>query len=110
MTYVEIAQMIEEIGLPFAYYQFSNKTAQAPPFICFFYPASADEMADDVNYVKITEVVIELYTAEKSLELESQVETVLRDHGQTYTRTESWLDDQRMYMETYNLEVIINAE
>ena len=110
MTYVEIAQMIEDIGLPFAYYQFPKDTAQAPPFICFFYPASADEMADDINYVKVTEVVIELYTAEKSLDLEAQVEAVLREHGQTYTRVESWLDDQRMYQETYNLEVIIDGE
>ena len=110
MTYVEIAQMIEEIGLPFAYYQFPKDTAQAPPFICFFYQASADEMADDINYVKVTEVVIELYTAEKSLDLEAQVEAVLREHWQTYTRVESWLDDQRMYQETYNLEVIIDGE
>ena len=110
MTYTEIAQMIEEIGLPFAYYQFPKDTAKAPPFICFFYPASADEMADDINYVKVTEVVIELYTAEKSLDLEAQVEAVLREHGQTYTRVESWLDDQRMYQETYNLEVMIDGE
>jgi hypothetical protein len=67
-------------------------------------------MADDINYVKVTEVVIELYTAEKSLDLEAQVEAVLREHGQTYTRVESWLDDQRMYQETYNLEVIIDGE
>ena len=108
MSYEELAQMIEQIGLPFAYYQFPEGTSKAQPFICFYYPASADEIADSINYVKITEMVIELYTAEKSFELEKRVESVLREHDHVYTRTETWIDDERMYLETYNLEVIIN--
>ena len=48
MTYQEIAQMIESIGLPYAFYQFPDDTEQAPPFICFLYDY------DYTYYLKIT--------------------------------------------------------
>ena len=37
MTYKEVATMVGSIGVPFAYYQFPEGTAQDCPFICFFY-------------------------------------------------------------------------
>ena len=37
MTRQEVAQMIAEMGIPYAYYQFPHGTEQAPPFVCFFY-------------------------------------------------------------------------
>ena len=37
MTQISVAEMIESIGLPYAYYQFDEDTAQAPPFVVFFF-------------------------------------------------------------------------
>lgn len=110
MSYEELGELIEEIGFPSAYYQFPKDTARPCPFICFYYPASADELADNENYVKVEQLVIELYTNNKDFAAEKAVEDVLREHELTFTRTESYLDDERMFMETYQTEVIINAD
>ena len=35
MTYEQIAEMMEEMGLPFAYHHFAEDESPAPPFCCF---------------------------------------------------------------------------
>lgn len=109
MTYKEIASMIESIGLPFAYYQFSDDTAEAPPFVVFFYSQTADQYADDLNYQRIEQLNIELYTSEKDFELEARIEKLLSDHGLTYYREENYIDSEKMYQIAYETEVIING-
>lgn len=109
MTTQEIASMIESIGLPFAYYQFDEDTGQQPPFICFFYPEDHDVLADNVNYVKVNRLVIELYTDNKDFALEAAVEAALTGAGLVYSRSEEKIDDEKMYEVIYTTEVLINA-
>lgn len=110
MTHEEIAAMVGEIGLPFAYYQFPNDTPQAPPFVCFIYGASDDLYADDSNYQHITPVQVELYTVVKDFELEQATEDVLAAHGITWEKDEGFLDSEKMHMTTYQFEVVITPE
>ena len=109
MTYQEIASMISEIGLPFAYYQFDNDTAVDPPFICFYYPENDDFIADSINYQKIESLVIELYTDNKDFAQEAAVESVLSAHGLVYSRMESYIDQEKMYMVTYQTSIMIGG-
>lgn len=109
MTTQEVASMVAEIGLPYAYYQF-NETAQEPPFVCFFYSRDNDFKADNANYQKIEHLIIELYTDNKDFELESTVESVLSSYGLVWTRSETQLDSERMYEVIYETEVIITTE
>ena len=110
MTYKEIATMIESIGLPYAYYQFPDGTDQACPFICFFLDSSNDFAADNTNYQKIRRLNIELYTDNKDFTLEQTVETVLNSNGLVYYREETYLDSERMYMVSYETEIVITEE
>ena len=81
MTTQEVAQMIESVGLPFAYDHFTKKnTPGGPPFICFLYPESENMFADDSVYQKIKRLYIELYTDRKDLEKEEAVENALEMH------------------------------
>lgn len=109
MSYKEIFDMISEIGLPAAYNHFTE-TGKPAPYICFYYPESRDFFADDENYTKIESLYIELYTGNKSLELEATVESVLRDHKITYSRAETYLDAEQLYLELYTMEIYINEE
>lgn len=109
MTREEIATMIESIGVPFAYYQFSKATAKPCPFICFYYQGSADEGADNINYVHVDRLIIELYTDNKDFQLEDRVGEVLNSHGLFYNREEAYIDTERMYEVIYESEVIING-
>lgn len=107
MTYKEVASMISSIGLPYAYYQFPDGTQQEPPFVCFFYTNSDDFYADNTNYQAVRPLTVELYTDNKDFTLESTVETVLLSHNLPFTKTESYIDTERMYQISYAVEVII---
>lgn len=114
MTYLEIANMLSGIQLnnvsvPFAYRAFEEGEAVAPPFICYMYTGNVPEPADNTNYVKIEQLAIEVYSDSKNFALESAVESVLNANELVYTREETYLDDEKMQMVTYTMEVQING-
>lgn len=110
MTHTQVASMIASVGVPYAYYQFNKKTAQEPPFICFFYPNNNDVLADNKNYQKVEHLVVELYTDNKDFDLEQTVENVLTENELVYTREETYLDDERMFEVIFETDVIITEE
>lgn len=110
MTYKEIATMISGWDIPFAYYQFPNGTEQTCPFICFYFENSNDFSADNTNYQKIRPLSIELYTDNKDFSLEETIETALNSAGLVFSREETWLDTERMYMVTFMTEIVITEE
>lgn len=108
MTRKEVYDMITGMGYPAAYNHYPDQTQKAPPFICFYYAQSNDMIADDHNYTKVEQIVIELFTAKKDFAAEQAIEAVLRANCLPYTRIEDYFDDEKMYMQTYTTEVIIN--
>lgn len=108
MTKAEVAAMIAGLKLPYAYYQFPEGTAQACPFICFYYPEPDDFLADNLNYVHIAALVIELYTDNVDFDLQQAVMEMLEDNDLVYTWTEDWIDTERMHMTTFNTEVLLS--
>lgn len=110
MTYKDISTLVSSIGLPYAYYQFPDDTPQAPPFICFLYEDDDDLAADNINYQRIRRVSLELYTSSKDFALENTVETVLNNAGLYYSRSEQYLDSERMMMVVYEFEVVVTDE
>jgi len=110
MTYAEINSIIESIGVPSAYYQFTADTAQPPPFICFYFDYDADLHADNTNYQSVAHLIIEQYTDEKDFDLEAKVKRILNDSGITFTRTETYIDSEKLYLVTYSTNLIITEE
>ncbi len=109
MTREEIADMIEEIGLPCAYYQFEEDTAQAPPFIVFFYGNNDGFFADNSNYADIEVLNVELYTEVRDFEQEAEVEAILDEYGFTYSKEPAYISDEKMWQIAYEMEVLING-
>lgn len=110
MTFEDIANLIKSFSLPFAYYQFPKDTAQAPPFICFFYGSTDDFFADNRNYKNMVDLNIELYTENKDFELEQKIEKILISNEMPFEKEETYLDSERLQMVTYMTSVAINYE
>ena len=54
MTYEQIAEMMEEMGLPFAYHHSAEGESPAPPFLLFLSPGENTFSADKYHkYVRI---------------------------------------------------------
>ena len=101
--------MVKSMGLPFAYYQFPEGTAQKLPYICFFYTYTDDVYADNANYQRIETLNIELYTKNKDFNFEAVVETTLEANGLTYSKEDSYIDGEKMWQIAYEMEVLING-
>ena len=119
MTYLEFSQMVGSVPLatvdnittyvPYAYYQFTQDTAKEPPFVVYYFTGSDDFGADNINYQAIRQAVIELYTDNKDFALEAAVENLLTANEMRYTKSETFIDSEKMHMTVYNMEVIING-
>lgn len=109
MTLKDVADMMSEVGIPTAYYEF-KETQQGPPYLCFWYDSDNDFLADDTNYQKITNLIVELYTDDKDPEMEAAVESVLGSHGLVYSRAEQRLSDEQMTEVIYQTNIIITEE
>ena len=105
MNYEEIFEMMQEIGLPFAYHHFAEGESPKPPFLIFLSPGENTFSADNLMYHSFKRLDIELYTDEKSPETEQKVEEILRQHNIYYTKTETWIESERLYEVLYETEV-----
>ena len=98
-------EMMQEIGMPFAYHHFAEGESPKPPFVIFLSPGEDTFGADNLMYHSFKQLDIELYTDEKSPDTESRVEEVLAQHNIYYTKTESWIESEKLYEVLYEMEV-----
>ena len=107
MTIQELNGILDEIGLPYAYYQFDDDTPQQLPFICWMITAHNDFMADGINYTEIVRLVIELYTNKKDFVAEQTVRCVLTSHGIPFTQDGAEIESEQMHLETFVTEFVL---
>lgn len=107
MSWEEIEEMLEEVGLPMAYHHFEPEGAVDPPFLVWLIQGSNNWGADGSIYCKISQLNIELYTDEKSPELEEKLERILDTRGIFYNKTEGYLEEEQMYEILYEMEVTV---
>ena len=103
MTLEELKTLLESTGLPVAYRAFPVGQAPDLPFICYLVEYSNNFDADNRVYYPINHITIELYTEFKNPDTEALVETALKDI--CWEKTEEYLDDERCYEITYEIEV-----
>lgn len=109
MTHKDIANLIKSTGLRFNYYQWKENEAPELPYILFYYPGRNDFEADNINYVHIEKLNIELYTDNKDFDTEALIETMLESNDIVYEKEEQYIADERMYEVLYTMEVVING-
>lgn len=105
MNHEQVVAMAEETGLPFAYDHFVEGQSTEPPFLVFLYPGANNFAADGITYFKVNRLHLELYTDEKSIELEEKVEAMLTRHGIFYGKSEVWIESENLYEVLYEMEV-----
>ena len=106
MTYKDITDMLEEANLPLAYHHFAEGESPDPPFLIFLFPESDNFGADDKVFHKIDVLYIELYTDKKEPTLEDSLETILDNHNLFYQKSETWIEDEKMYEVLYEMRII----
>ena len=105
MNHEQVVAMAEETGLLFAYDHFVEGQSPEPPFLVFLYPGANNFAADGIAYFKVNRLHLELYTDEKSIELEEKVEAVLTRYDIFYRKSEVWIESENLYEVLYEMEV-----
>lgn len=109
MTRAKVKEILEAIGLPYAYHHFEVGKAPALPMMVFNYPQSDNFSADDTVYVKIENINIVLYTAFKDFAAENKIEAILEQYGLFYNKSEVYIESERAYQITYEMEELIDG-
>ena len=109
MTLTDIAHTLKATGLPVAYDHYAEGESPKPPFLVYLYPSADDFSADGKNYCRINLLHVELYTDIKSPQVEGAVETVLEEHDFFYTKSETWIPEEKLYEVLYTMEVLIDG-
>lgn len=109
MTLAELYQALKAIGYPVAYSHFVDtpqNPAPKPPFIVYRFVNSADMMADGQNYAEIGNFAVELYTDAKDPTAEQKVQDMFKELGLPYTKTETWIDSEKLFQMIYEIQLI----
>lgn len=101
----KIINMLEEIGIPFAYSHFAEGESPEPPFLCYLLPRSDNFSADGAVYHKLSVVHFEVYTDKKDRALENRVEDVLDKNNIFYNKSEVWINSEKLYEVIYSFEL-----
>ena len=101
----KIINMLEEIGIPFAYSHFAEGESPEPPFMCYLLPRSDNFSADGAVYHKLSVVHFEVYTDKKDRALENRVEDVLDKNNVFYNKSEVWINSEKLYEVIYSFEL-----
>ena len=107
MTTQEISAMVAEVGIPFAYKEFTQDTAKSPPFLCFFLDGSDNFDADDRVFQRVETLVVELYTDAKDFSLEEAVERIFDAHSLPWEKDETYIGSEQLHETIYTLDVLI---
>ena len=101
----KIINILDEIGIPFAYSHFAEGESPEPPFMCYLLPRSDNFSADGAVYHKLSVVHFEVYTDKKDRTLENRVEDVLDKNDIFYNKSEVWINSEKLYEVIYSFEL-----
>ncbi|MBQ6151147.1 MAG: hypothetical protein IJJ03_05780 [Mogibacterium sp.] len=100
-----MTEIMNQIGLPWAYHHFAEGESPDPPFVLYLYPESDNFGADNIVYSKGTRVYLELYTDLKDPDMEANIESILESHGIFWEKSEVWIESESLYEVLYSFEM-----
>lgn len=100
--------LLSQAGYPAAYNHFplasDTYAPPEPPFIVWLLPHEKHSGPDGQNMLSTDSIRVELYTSNKNAEAESKIETILSPWP--FTKDETWIPDQKMYLISYDLSIL----
>lgn len=105
MTLTEIYDLLATTGIPVTYYAWPEGKAPPLPWVAIVESGSDNFSADGIAYAEIKNVSVELYTEGKAPETEALVQTALTAAGIFWDKQETYIEEERCFLQTYEIEV-----
>lgn len=103
MTYQELEQLLAPLGIPFRFHHWEKPPKM--PYGVYFDDYTANFEADDVAYQVITHFNIELYERQRDPALEKRLEDILTAAELYWDKDSVYINSERFYQVTYEIEV-----
>lgn len=104
MKLMELANLLSGLGYPLAYSHF--KSAQKPPFIVYLVTSGDSFSADNTALHESDYVDIELYVEVKSLAIENQIKTLLKQNELPFSYVETYIKEEGVFKCTFSTQLI----
>lgn len=104
MNLQELANHLKSIGVEVAYSHFDKPTPL--PYIVYSFTNTNDLIADNINFVEISNIDIELYSDKKDLALERLLQDKLKELELPHRKYEAYIDKERMYQVVYEIQIL----
>lgn len=105
MTQEELFAKLKTLGMPLANSEFSDPAPPAPFLVCQF-AYSSDKIADNQNYLEISNFQIELYTKQKDTAKEVLVQNLLKSLRLPYQKREFFIESEKLLQIIYEIQLI----
>lgn len=115
MTYAELADHMADLARSigaegnYVYYQYPVGLAPEPPYLIYYISSRDDFRADNSNYVKLGNLIVELYTNKKDPVMESLAEAWFESQEYAPDIEEQYIDSESMHEVIYSMEVVIDG-
>lgn len=104
MTKIQyLRQQLESLELPIAYYAFSEGVTTQLPFIVYFEEDENNFKADNSNYFDTHNMIVELYTDQRDIDLENRLKEILKEYE--YEASYDYISEERMYMASFSFTI-----
>lgn len=107
ISLTDIDQILRSTGLPVAYLGWPDDDPDAPdaPYIAYAEVGSNNFAADGIVYFSARRIEAVLYTQLHNEAAHAAVETALETAGIFWGKSQSYIQDQKLYETIYTMEV-----
>ena len=109
MNLMEFKSELEKLGIPVQYRAFQVGQAPELPYLIFYENDSDNIFADNSNWFDVLNVVCELYSDNKDIELETKLQKLFYDTEIEYNSTETFIDSENMYLKAYDVQITFDS-
>ena len=103
MTIQELRITLETLELPIAYHAFPEGETTPLPFIVYFEEDENNFKADNSNYFDTHNMVVELYSDQRDIDLENRLKEILKAYE--YEASYDYISEERMYMASFSFTI-----
>lgn len=100
----ELYELLKQLNIPVAYHHFVNATT--PPYITYYRSETNNFYADNKVYKKIDTYRVELYTPQKDISLELQLEQLFDSNEIPFEiEAENYIESEKVYQVIYEINI-----
>lgn len=106
MKRIDFGSLLNELGLPYVFWQFDNEEETIPdlPYIVYYDIDPYIFFADNRSFYCADKYAVELYSEEKADFLQAKIEGFFNSHGFSFIHEPQFIPEENLFLEYYEVQ------